>query len=379
MKSTRAWRPSGPAPSRPRGSRIPRPRAQSEKRLERNDSGQDEYFGSAGECDYGFTKVTKGVYTERSGPTTPTNVVDLALKNFATEWRALRESIAERNEYEEMTDSGHMDSHVGANDTMMSMEDEDVCLNFQDELKKLSLNPVGIYERELKRQKEGDYFKKKSWIIKFPYLVLCWLLDRVYSKDRPIQRFWLLETVARMPYFSYISMLHLYETLGWWRRGAAVKRVHFAEEWNEFHHLLIMESLGGDDKWIDRFAGYHGAIVYYWILNLLWLMSPQLAYQFSEMLENHAVDTYGQFVDENESILKTLPAPAIAKQYYQSEDLYMFDEFQTSRKGELTRRRPEINTLYDTFANIRDDELEHVKTMVACQNTDIAVRSPHQD
>jgi len=182
-----------------------------------------------------------------------------------------------------------------------------------------------------------------------------------------------------MPYFSYISMLHLYETLGWWRRGAAVKRVHFAEEWNEFHHLLIMESLGGDDKWIDRFAGYHGAIVYYWILNLLWLMSPQLAYQFSEMLENHAVDTYGQFVDENESILKTLPAPAIAKQYYQSEDLYMFDEFQTSRKGELTRRRPEINTLYDTFANIRDDELEHVKTMVACQNTDIAVRSPHQD
>lgn len=143
MKSTRAWRPLGPAPSRPRGSRIPRPRAQSEKRLERNDSGEDEYFGSAGECDYGFTKVTKGVYTERSGPTTPTNVVDLALKNFATEWRALRESIAERNEYEEMTDSGHMDSHVGANDTMMSMDDEDVCLNFQDELKKLSLDPEG--------------------------------------------------------------------------------------------------------------------------------------------------------------------------------------------------------------------------------------------
>lgn len=22
--------------------------------------------------------------------------------------------------------------------------------------------------------------------------------------------------VARMPYFSYLSMLHLYETLGWW-------------------------------------------------------------------------------------------------------------------------------------------------------------------
>jgi ubiquinol oxidase len=39
-------------------------------------------------------------------------------------------------------------------------------------------------------------------------------------EGRPIQRFWLLETVARMPYFSYLSMLHLYETLGFWNIGA---------------------------------------------------------------------------------------------------------------------------------------------------------------
>ena len=33
-----------------------------------------------------------------------------------------------------------------------------------------------------------------------------------------------------MPYLSYVSMLHLYESLGWWRRSAETKRVHFAEE-----------------------------------------------------------------------------------------------------------------------------------------------------
>jgi ubiquinol oxidase len=48
-----------------------------------------------------------------------------------------------------------------------------------------------------------------------------------------------LETVARMPYFSYISMLQLYETLGWWRRSSKEKRIHFAEEYNEFNHLLV--------------------------------------------------------------------------------------------------------------------------------------------
>ena len=35
----------------------------------------------------------------------------------------------------------------------------------------------------------------------------------------------MLETVARIPYFAFISMLHLYETLGWWRAGASLRKV----------------------------------------------------------------------------------------------------------------------------------------------------------
>ena len=68
-------------------------------------------------------------------------------------------------------------------------------------------------------------------ILRLPYELLCGLIDLLFE-DRPLARFWFLETVARMPYFSYISMLHLYESLGWWRRSAEIKRVHFAEEWN---------------------------------------------------------------------------------------------------------------------------------------------------
>lgn len=51
--------------------------------------------------------------------------------------------------------------------------------------------------------------------------------------------------MARIPYFSYVTMLHLYESLGWWRQPS-LRKVHNAEEWNELHHLLIMEDLGGD-------------------------------------------------------------------------------------------------------------------------------------
>jgi hypothetical protein len=40
--------------------------------------------------------------------------------------------------------------------------------------------------------------------------------------------------------------------------------VHFAEEWNELHHLLIMESMGGNKRWRDRFLAQHAAVFYYW-------------------------------------------------------------------------------------------------------------------
>jgi len=41
----------------------------------------------------------------------------------------------------------------------------------------------------------------------------CLILDTLFD-GRPIQRFWFLETIARIPYFSYVSMLHLYESFG---------------------------------------------------------------------------------------------------------------------------------------------------------------------
>jgi len=141
-----------------------------------------------------------------------------------------------------------------------------------------------------------------------------------------------------------------------------------------------MESLGGDQQWKVRFMANHAAILYYWVLNALWLVSPALAYGFSELIELHAVDTYTEFLESNADLLKSLPAPSIAVQYYQSDDLYMFDEFQTSRRTDDLRRRPIIKTLHDTFINIRDDEMEHVKTMLACQKEgrNEAVQSPHQ-
>jgi len=200
--------------------------------------------------------------------------------------------------------------------------------------------------------------------VRVAYDVLCWFIDIVFE-DRPIQRFWFLETVARMPYFAYTSVLHLYETLGWWR-SPELRAVHLAEEDNELHHLLIMESLGGDQRWLDRFFAQHGAIAYYWVLVAFFIVDPRWSYNFSRLIESHAIDTYGEFVDANAERLKSLPPPPIAVEYYLTGEPYLFDKFQTARRN-LEPRRPPCSTLYDVFSNIRDDEEQHVLTMTACE------------
>ncbi len=195
--------------------------------------------------------------------------------------------------------------------------------------------------------------------------ILVFVINTVYAK-RPYPRFYVLETVARVPYFSYLSVLHLYETLGLWRQSDWLK-IHFAESWNELHHLLIMESLGGSSFWGDRFLARTTALLYYWIIVLVYMISPKSAYHFMEMVEEHAYESYDKFLNAESEFLKQQPAPAVALQYYRDGDLYMFDEFQTTHQAET--RRPAVNNLYDVFVAIRDDEMEHVKTMSACQQT----------
>jgi ubiquinol oxidase len=200
------------------------------------------------------------------------------------------------------------------------------------------------------------------------------VVDVIYG-NRSYARFYVLETIARVPYFSYVSVLHLYETLGFWRKADLLK-VHFAETWNELHHLLIMESLGGDRQWIDRAIAQHIGVAYYWVVVLLYMLSPKYAYYLMELIENHAYHTYDDYLTTHEAELKTQPAPQVAINYYRDGDLYMFEETQTT-KPEF--RRPSVNNLYEVFVNIRDDECEHVKTMEALQKPEArqTFKSPH--
>ncbi|XP_027089624.1 ubiquinol oxidase 4, chloroplastic/chromoplastic [Coffea eugenioides] len=219
----------------------------------------------------------------------------------------------------------------------------------------------------------------EKWVVKIEQSINIFLTDSVIKildtlyHDRHYARFFVLETIARVPYFAFMSVLHLYESFGWWRRADYLK-VHFAESWNEMHHLLIMEELGGNSWWFDRFLAQHIAVFYYFMTVFMYMLSPRMAYHFSECVESHAFETYDKFIKDQGEQLKKLPASNVAVKYYTEGNLYLFDEFQTARPP--TSRRPKIENMYDVFLNIRDDEAEHCKTMKACQ-THGGLRSPH--
>ena len=101
------------------------------------------------------------------------------------------------------------------------------------------------------------------------------IIDFLYQ-GRDIQRFWVLEEIARAPYFAFLSVLHLRESLG--LRGPEhiyLMEEHFAQTLNETEHLEYMESRGGSSYWIDRFlpdTSYLSTIGSMWFI-IGWLLS----------------------------------------------------------------------------------------------------------
>ena len=135
------------------------------------------------------------------------------------------------------------------------------------------------------------------------------ILDYLY-RGRHFQRFWVLEEIARAPYFAFLSVLHLRESLG--LRGPEhlyLMKEHFAQTLNETEHLEYMESRDGNRYWVDRAFARHLVLIYYWVNVVYYWMAPKSAYHLSYEVEIHAATTYAKYLAENgpdEKILEIL-------------------------------------------------------------------------
>ena len=122
------------------------------------------------------------------------------------------------------------------------------------------------------------------------------ILDFLY-RGRDYQRFWVLEEIARAPYFAFLSVLHFRESMG--LRGPEhlyLMKQHFEQSVNETEHLEYMESRGGNLYFIDRFVAKHLVLIYYWSNVVYYWLAPRLAYHLSYEVEVHAATTYAKYL-----------------------------------------------------------------------------------
>ena len=122
------------------------------------------------------------------------------------------------------------------------------------------------------------------------------ILDFLY-RGRDYPRFWVLEEIARAPYFAFLSVLHFRESMG--LRGPehlCLMKEHFEQSVNETEHLEYMESRGGSRYFIDRFVAKHLVLIYYWSNVVYYWVAPRLAYHLSYEVEIHAAETYAKYL-----------------------------------------------------------------------------------
>ena len=155
---------------------------------------------------YGWVARSAGDYLgalegvdKASVSSTPPSAFVLAAKNFRREFKAL---IKYARGEEGAARNGDVRGDV------MDADGVEGPVALREQLAVLALSNDAVWARERSRKEV-----KAPWVTKAPYFLLCLMLDTIFD-GRPIARFWFLETVARMPYFSYLSCFHLFESLG---------------------------------------------------------------------------------------------------------------------------------------------------------------------
>jgi ubiquinol oxidase len=125
------------------------------------------------------------------------------------------------------------------------------------------------------------------------------ILDFLYQ-GRDYPRFWVLEEIARAPYFAFLSVLHFRESMGL-RSPEHIDLMvqHFEQSVNETEHLEYMESRGGNAYFIDRFVAKHLVLIYYWVNVVYYWVAPKSAYHLSYEVEVHAATTYAKHLALN--------------------------------------------------------------------------------
>lgn len=169
------------------------------------------------------------------------------------------------------------------------------------------------------------------------------IMDRLYGEERTLEKFRVLELVARVPYqawenVAYVAVTHKASEPGFARRIFDRVRTSRWEQDNEQWHLLILEELtSGEQRGVirSRVIPQMLAFAYYQLSWFMYVLRPKWSYRLNADFEDHAEHEYASLVEER---------PEWESVAYE---------------GEFTRDFGAFDSLADLFRQIGYDERLH--------------------
>ncbi len=133
------------------------------------------------------------------------------------------------------------------------------------------------------------------------------VMDLVYGKERTLEKFRVIEVVARVPYMAwesvaYVAMTHTSKRTDFARRVYDRALVARFEQDNEQWHLLILEELTkrGRRTWLKgRIIPQVLAVAYYQLSWVMFVVRPKWSYRLNADFEDHSAHEYAHLVDEH--------------------------------------------------------------------------------
>ena len=142
-------------------------------------------------------------------------------------------------------------------------------------------------------------------------------MDLVYGKRRTIDKFRVLELVARVPYqawenVGYVAVTHTADEPGFARRVFERVRANRWEQDNEQWHLLILNEMIARRPGQRPYGWLRATLLpqlmafgYYQLSWLTYSLRPAWSYRLNIDFEDHAEHEYAQFVAENPELEST--------------------------------------------------------------------------
>lgn len=175
-----------------------------------------------------------------------------------------------------------------------------------------------------------------------------------YFQKKHIHHAVLLETVAAVPGMVGGMLLHTKSLRRFEQSGGWIKAL-LEEAENERMHLMTFIDVY-EPKWHERALVFVVQGVFFNAYFLAYLASPKLAHRITGYLEEEAVNSYTEFLNDLEKgVMEDIPAPAIAIDYW---------------------CLPQNSTLKDVVRVIRADEahhrdLNHYASDIQCQGHEL--------